>query len=159
MKCYYCLSIRHLCWKTFPINYESNSLIRMILHGWHACFFMVSKKRNIIPNNWIWMYRNFYNLLELWLFLWTFSFVSHMEWWNSGMLAPVKCKKKISRGKNTGYKKRKTKSFLINVESTLLDDARQTSIFCFNPKRTPSKLNHQCKNMRFDFFFKPIIPQ
>jgi hypothetical protein len=26
------------------------------------------------------------------------------------------------------------------------------------PKSTPSKLNNQCINMRFDFFFKPIIP-
>jgi hypothetical protein len=59
---------------------------------------------------------------------------------------------------NTGYKKRKTKSFFNNVESTLFDDARQTSIFCLYPKSTPSKLNHQCKNMRVDFFFKPIIP-
>ena len=24
--------------------------------------------------------------------------------------------------------------------------------------RTPSKLNNHCKNMRFDFFLKPIIP-
>jgi len=50
------------------------------------------------------------------------------------------------------------KSLLNYVESTLFDDARQTSIFCFYPKNTPSKLNPQCQNMRFDFFFKPIIP-
>jgi hypothetical protein len=59
---------------------------------------------------------------------------------------------------NTGYKKRKTKSFLNNVESTLFDDARQTAIFCFYPKNTPSKLNNQCKYMRFNFFSKSIIP-
>jgi hypothetical protein len=44
-----------------------------------------------------------------------------------------------------------------NIESTVFDDARQTPLFCFNPKSIPSKLNHQCKNMRLDSFFKPII--
>jgi hypothetical protein len=59
---------------------------------------------------------------------------------------------------NIGYEKRKTDYPTRNVESTVFDDARQTPIFCFYPKSTPSKLNNQCKNMRFDFFFKPIIP-
>ncbi len=45
-----------------------------------------------------------------------------------------------------------------NVESTVFDDARQTSIFCFYPKSIPSKLKNQCKNMRVDFFFKPNTP-
>jgi hypothetical protein len=42
-----------------------------------------------------------------------------------------------------------------NVESTVFDDAHQTSIFCFYPKSIPSKLNNQCKNMRVDFFLNP----
>jgi hypothetical protein len=36
---------------------------------------------------------------------------------------------------NTGYKKRKTKSFIKNVESTFFNDARQTLIFCFYPEK------------------------
>ena len=68
--------------------------------------------------------------------------------WNDGI---VECWK-------TGCKKRKTESFFNNVGTPLFDDVRQISILCFYPKSTPSKLNHQCKNMCFDFFFKPIIP-
>jgi hypothetical protein len=59
---------------------------------------------------------------------------------------------------NIGYEKRKMGYPTRNVETTVFDDARQTSIFYFYPKSIPSKLNKQCKNMRFDFFFKPIIP-
>jgi len=33
------------------------------------------------------------------------------------------------------YKKRKTKSFINNVESIFFDDARQASIFCFYPEK------------------------
>ncbi|CAB1076014.1 hypothetical protein D1AOALGA4SA_3816 [Olavius algarvensis Delta 1 endosymbiont] len=40
-----------------------------------------------------------------------------------------------------------------------MDDTNQISIFSFYPKITPSKLSYQSKNLRFDFFFKPIIPQ
>jgi hypothetical protein len=61
-------------------------------------------------------------------------------------------------GENIGYEKRKTGYPTRNVEPTVFDDARRTSIFCFYPKSTPSKLNNQCKYMRVDFFFKPIIP-
>ncbi len=46
---------------------------------------------------------------------------------------------------------------MINVECTVFDDSPQTSIFCFYPKSTPSKLNNQCKNMRFDFFLNPAF--
>jgi hypothetical protein len=59
---------------------------------------------------------------------------------------------------NSGYKKLKNIYSKKNAVSTFYDDARQTSIFCFYPKSIPSKLSNQCKNMRFDFFFKPIIP-
>jgi hypothetical protein len=59
---------------------------------------------------------------------------------------------------NIGYEKRKTGYPTRNVETTVFDDARQTSIFCFYPKSIPSKLKNQCKNMRVDYFFKPIIP-
>jgi hypothetical protein len=59
---------------------------------------------------------------------------------------------------NIGYEKRKTGYPTRNIESTVFDDARQTSIFCLYPKSTPSKPNYQGKNMRFDFLFKPIIP-
>jgi hypothetical protein len=59
---------------------------------------------------------------------------------------------------NTGYEKRKTGYPSKNVESTVFDDARQASIFCFYPKSIPSKLNNQCKNMHVDFSFKPIVP-
>jgi hypothetical protein len=58
---------------------------------------------------------------------------------------------------NIGYEKRKTGYPTKNVESTVFDDSPQTSIFCFYPKSTPSKLNNQCKNMRFDFFLNPAF--
>jgi len=59
---------------------------------------------------------------------------------------------------NNGYEMRKTGYPTKNVESTVFDDARQTSIFCFYPKSTPSKLNHRCKNIPFDFLVNPSFP-
>ncbi len=48
--------------------------------------------------------------------------------WNDGI---VECW-------NIGYEKRKTDYPTRNVESTIFDDAHQTSIFCFYPKSIPS---------------------
>ena len=68
------------------------------------------------------MYRNFYNLLELRCFLRTLSWYAA---WNGGI---VECWK-------TGSEKRKKVYFTKNVESTFYDDAHQTSIFCFCPRK------------------------
>jgi len=45
---------------------------------------------------------------------------------------------------------------MLNLHFLMMPVRHRFSAFIL--KSIPSKLKNQCKNMRFDFFFKPIIP-
>ena len=51
---------------------------------------------------------------------------------------------------NTGYEKRKKVYSTKNVVSTFYDDARQTSIFCFCPRKYVIITRNQYNYIRFD---------
>jgi len=53
-------------------------------------------------------------------------------------------------GENTGYEKRKKVYSTKNVVSTFYDDACQTSIFCFCPRRYVIITRNQYNYIRFD---------
>ena len=93
------------------------------------------------------MSRNFYNSLEIWYFLLPLTLASHMEWWNSGI---VECW-------NTGYDKRKKIISTKNVVSTCYNDVRQTSIFCFRPRKYAAITRKSIQFYSF-WFSKPTIP-
>ena len=90
------------------------------------------------------MYRNFYNLLELRCFLRTLSWYAA---WNGGI---VECWK-------TGSEKRKKVYSTKNVVSTFYDDARQTSIFCFYPRKYANITRKSIQLYSF-WFSIPTIP-
>ena len=69
---------------------------------------------------------------------------------------PARRAKSLRLGENTGYDKRKKIYSTKNVASTCYDDARQTSIFCFRPRKYATITRKSIQIYSF-WFFKPTI--